>query len=80
MGACIMQTNMRDVHFAAKALPNSLQRPREMSRSMTPHPLSYQEIEYDPEYTLYNGRLTPESLVNVTDEEMYWKVIKLKKF
>ena len=41
---------------------------------MVPHPLSYQELPYDPEYTLYNNRLTPESLNHVTEDEMYWKV------
>ena len=38
------------------------------------HPLSYQELPFDPEYSIYAGRLTPEKLSNATPEEMYWKV------
>jgi len=41
---------------------------------MLPHPLSYQELAHDPEYMLYNGRLTPSAFVDVSDDEMYWKV------
>jgi aminomethyltransferase len=55
-------------------LPNVGARPRELARTMAPHPLSYQELPYDPEYTLYNNRLTPESLNHASDDEMYWKV------
>ena len=60
--------------FVIKALPNNGARPRELARTMAPHPLSYQEFPYDPEYTLYNNRLTPEFLSNASDDEMYWKV------
>ena len=38
------------------------------------HPLTYQELPFDPEYSIYAGRLTPEKLSNATPEEMYWKV------
>ena len=41
---------------------------------MAPHPLSFQELPYDPEYRLYNKRLTPETLNHMTDDEMYWAV------
>jgi aminomethyltransferase len=41
---------------------------------MLPHPLSYQELAHDPEYMLYNSRLTPSAFVDVSDDEMYWKV------
>jgi aminomethyltransferase len=69
-----MSTDLSSLRFVAKALPNRHARPRELARTMRPHPLSYQELPYDPEYTLYNGRLTPEALSNATDDEMYWKV------
>ena len=53
---------------------NEGQNPRELARTMPPHPLSYMELPYDPEYTLYNSRLTPEKLDTITDDEMYWAV------
>ena len=30
------------------------------------------ELPYDPEYGIYNSRLTPEKLTTATDDEMYW--------
>ena len=49
-------------------------RPNELARTMIPHPLIYQELAHNPEYTLYNGRLTPAFLDHATADEMYWKV------
>ena len=69
-----MQTDLSQYRFVAKAVPNQGARPRELARTMPAHPLSYMELPYDPEYTLYNNRLTPEALSNATDDEMYWKV------
>ena len=60
--------------FVAKALPNRGARPRELARTLAPHPLSYMELPFDPEYTLYNGRLTPESLSHASEDQMYWAV------
>ena len=45
----------------------------ELARSIQVHPLTYQELPYDPEYSNYAGRLTLEKLSNVSPEEMYWK-------
>ena len=42
--------------------------------NMKPHPLSYMELPFDPEYFLYNNRMSPESLNNVTPDEQYWAV------
>jgi aminomethyltransferase len=36
--------------------------------------LTYLELAHDPEYVLYNNRLTPARLSNATADEMYWKV------
>ena len=69
-----MSQNLSDYRFVAKAMPNENARPREMSRTMAPHPLSYMELPYDPEYTLYNSRLTPEYLSHANDDDMYWAV------
>ena len=46
----------------------------ELARTMGLHPLSYQELPFDPEYSIYAGRLTPEKLSNATADEMYWKI------
>ena len=62
------------LRFAVKAIEQSTGRPTEFARSMLPHPLSYQELVHDPEYMLYNSRLTPSAFVDVSDDEMYWKV------
>ena len=32
------------------------------------------ELPYDPEYSLYNGRMTPECLNNVLEDEQFWAV------
>jgi aminomethyltransferase len=60
--------------FAVKAIEQTTKRPLELARTMLPHPLSYQELAHDPEYVLYNGRLTPSAFSDVSDDEMYWKV------
>ena len=69
-----MTLELSDFRFVAKALPNKGQRPRELARTMPAHPLSYMELPHDPEYTLYNSRLTPEALSTASDDEMYWAV------
>ena len=69
-----MDTILSKFRFTIKALPNKGHRPRELSRTMPAHPLSYMELPYDPEYALYNSRLTPEALSTATDDEMYWAV------
>ena len=64
-----MTLKLSDFRFVAKALPNKGQRPRELARTMPAHPLSYMELPHDPEYTLYNSRLTPEALSTASDDE-----------
>ena len=46
----------------------------ELARTVGLHPLTYQELPFDPEYSIYAGRLTPEKLSNATADEMYWKI------
>ena len=60
--------------YTIKAFENKGKRPVELSHpsNMKPHPLSYMELPYDPEYFLYNGRMSPESLSNVSPDEQYW--------
>ena len=46
----------------------------ELARTIGLHPLAYQELPFNPEYSIYAGRLTPEKLSNATADEMYWKI------
>ena len=70
-----MSEELRDLRFVAKPLPSEGVRPNDMATStMRVHPLTYFELDYDPEYVLYNHRLTPSRLNNATGDEMYWKV------
>jgi len=69
-----MHESILDKRFAIKAIPIEDRRPAELSSIMKPHPLSYMELPFDPEYSLYNNRMTPERLNNVTDDEQYWAV------
>ena len=62
------------LRFVVKALPTDAVPPSELSLPMAPHPLMYQELAHDPEYQLYNGRLTPVRFAEVPTDEMYWKV------
>ena len=54
-----MTVDLSHYRFVAKALLNKGAHPRELARTMPAHPLSYMELPFDPEYTLYNSRLTP---------------------
>ena len=49
-----MHESILDKRFAIKAIPIEDRRPAELSSIMKPHPLSYMELPFDPEYSLYN--------------------------
>ncbi|MFK7938883.1 MAG: hypothetical protein AB8B82_05860 [Roseovarius sp.] len=66
-----MTSDLSHTRFAVNAFPNKGERPRELTRTMPAHPLSYMQLPYDPEHTLYNSRLTSEKLDTATDDEMY---------
>jgi len=69
-----MHESILSQRYIIKAIPMEDRRPIEQSSIMKPHPLSYMELPFDPEYSLYNNRMTPERLNNVTDDEQYWAV------
>ena len=52
-----MNSDLSSLRFVAEAISNRGAHPRELSHAMVPHPLSYQELTYDPEYMLYNNCL-----------------------
>ena len=71
-----MHESLNKFRFSVKPIMNESLRPVELARTMRVHPLSYQELPYDPEYSLYAGRLTPEKLNLASADEMYWKTRK----
>ena len=69
-----MHETILNKRYTIKAIPIEDRRPIELSSNMKPHPLSFMELPFDPEYSLYNNRMTPERLNNVTDDEQYWAI------
>ena len=69
-----MHDSIKKLRFTVKPVFVNENNPVELARTMSVHPLTYQELPYDPEYSLYAGRLTIEKLTNATPDEMYWKV------
>ena len=64
-----MHESILNKRYTIKSIPIQERRPIELSSIMKPHPLSYMELPFDPKYSLYNGRMTPERLNNITDDE-----------
>ena len=62
--------------FTIKAFDQKGTRPLELAHpeNMKLHPWAYMELPLDPEYSLYNNRMTPEYLNNITPDEQYWAV------
>ena len=62
--------------YTIKAFDQEGDRPLELSRpgNMKSHPWSYMELPFDPEYELYNNRMTPASLNYITPDEQYLAV------
>ena len=69
-----MQNDLNKVRFSVKPLKVNNNKVVELARTVGIHPLAYQELPYDPEYSFYAGRLNPEVLSNASADEMYWKV------
>ena len=67
---------LRNIRFSIKPQKQEENRPIELARTMNVHPLTYQELPFDPEYSHYAGRLTTEKLTNATTDEQYWKTRK----
>ncbi|WP_299436945.1 aminomethyltransferase family protein [uncultured Rhodospira sp.] len=70
-----MSDGQHPVHFAVLPVPaENGGNPTEFARALAPHPLVYQELPYDPRYTIYNRRLTAMSMTSGSAEEAYWKL------
>ena len=71
-----MHKSLKNIRFSIKPQKQESNRPVELARTMSIHPLTYQELPYDPEYSQYAGRLTTEKLSNASPDEQYWKTKK----
>ena len=69
-----MEKDLNNLRFTVKPTTSEGENALELARTLGVHPLTYQELSFDPEYSIYAGRLTPEKLSNATPEEMYWKI------
>ena len=69
-----MPDGHQDVRFAVLPLPNDDTRSTEFARTMVPHPLVHQELPYDPQYTIYNRRLTAMSMTSGSPDDSYWRL------
>ena len=70
-----MQNELNKVRFSVKPLKSNDNKVVELARTVGIHPLAYQELPYDPEYSFYAGRLNPEVLSHATADEMYWNCL-----
>ncbi len=71
-----MRDILKNVRFSIKPTKLNGENKVELARTLPIHPLTYQELPYDPEYSHYAGRLTTEKLSNATPDQMYWKTRK----
>ena len=71
-----MHKSLQNLRFSIVPQKQEGERPVELARTMNIHPLTYQELPYDPEYSQYAGRLTTEKLSNASPDEQYWKTRK----
>lgn len=71
-----MHKTLKNLRFTIKPFIQDQSKPIELARTLAIHPLTYQELPYDPEYSQYAGRLTTEKLNNATPDEQYWKTRK----
>ena len=69
-----MNKTLSKYRFSVKPIISEGESALELARTIGLHPLTYQELPFDPEYSIYAGRLTPEKLSNASAEEMYWKI------
>ncbi len=69
-----MTNHHLNLKFVVTASAAKGARPNELARTMAPHPLIYQELPYNPEYTIYNRRLASVGMDNYTADEVYWAV------
>ena len=58
-----MHKSLRNLRFSIRPQLQETERPLEMARTLSVHPLTYQELPYNPEYSQYAGRLTTEMVL-----------------
>jgi glycine cleavage system aminomethyltransferase T len=67
----VLKDNLR---FAVLPVASEGANASEFARTMASHPLVYQEIPCDPQYTIYNRRLTAMTMSNGSANDAYWKL------
>ncbi len=72
--ASTVSTCQANVRFAVLPQPNEDGRASEFARTMTAHPLVYQELPFGPQYTIYNRRLTAINMAARAPDEAYWRL------
>ena len=66
-----LQVNIR---FAVLPVVSDDARMSEFARTLVPHPLAHQELPHEPQYTIYNRRLTAMRMSNGSADDAYWKI------
>ena len=69
MNESLLTPTLEHLRCVEQPIINEGQRPRELAHNATSSIKLY-GIAADPEYTLYNSRLTPKKLDTATDDEM----------
>ncbi|WP_158540184.1 aminomethyltransferase family protein [Rhodosalinus halophilus] len=69
-----MSALQHELRFAVMPMDREDAGGSEFSRTMAPHPLAYQELPYDPLYTIYNRRLTAMSMAGFSADDAYWQL------
>ncbi|MBB4284386.1 aminomethyltransferase family protein [Roseospira goensis] len=70
-----MSDGPQTVSFAVLPLPSDAAGSgTEFARTLAAHPLVHQELPYDPQYTVYNRRLTALRMTSGSAEDAYWRL------
>jgi glycine cleavage system aminomethyltransferase T len=69
-----MSDGRQEIRFAVLPLPAEDAHLNEFARTMVPHPLVHQELPYEPQYTIYNRRLTAIEMNTASAEDAYWRL------
>ena len=65
-----MNKTLSKYRFSVKPIISEGESALELARTMGLHPLTYQELPFDPEYSIYAGRLYSEKLSNASAEDV----------
>ena len=69
-----MTNQVANFQFTVRATPAKGAPPNEFAHTMARHPLIYQELPYNPQYSIYNRRLSCVGMDGETAYDVYWMV------